>query len=66
MGGQYVTEALGIEMAGAFLEHNLCDGYEYRENFYEPYKHAYDELEAFDYDDKYKKNGFKVKRLGEV
>ena len=65
MGGFYVSEAMGIEMADAFLEHNLGDGYEDWHNFYEFHKLAYDELEAFDYEE-YKKNGFKVKRLGEV
>ena len=47
------------------LNHNLGDGYEYWENFYEFHKLAYDELEAFDYEE-FKKNGFEVKRLGDV
>lgn len=65
MGGHYVAPATGIAMADAFLEHNLGDGYEDWENFYEFHKLAYDELEAFDYEE-FKKNGFEVKRLGEV
>ena len=43
----------------------LGDGYEDWENFYEFHKLAYDELEAFDYEE-FKKNGFEVKTLGEV
>ena len=44
-------------MADAFLNHSLGEGYEYWENFYEFHKLAYDELEAFDYEE------FKKKRL---
>ena len=47
------------------MENNLGDGYEDWENFYEFHKLAYDELEAFDYEE-FKKNGFEVKTLGEV
>lgn len=65
MGGHYVAPATGIAMAEAFLNHNLGDGYEHIENWYEFHKLAYDEIEAFDYEE-YKKNGFKVKPLGEV
>lgn len=65
MGGHYVAHATGIAMAEAFLYNNFGDGYEDVKNFYEFHKLAYDELEAFDYEE-YKKNGFKVKRLGEV
>ncbi len=65
MGGHYVAPQMGIEIADAFLEHDLGDGYENWPNFYEFHKLAYDELEAFDYDE-FKKNGFEVKRLGEV
>ncbi len=65
MGGFYVAPATGIAMADAFLNHNFGDGYEYWENFYEFHKLAYDELEAFDYEE-FKKNGFEVKTLGEV
>ena len=39
-------------------------GYEWWHNFYEFHKLAIDELEAFDYEE-YKKNGFKVKHLGD-
>ena len=65
MGGHYVAPATGIAMAEAFLNHNMGDGYEHIENWYEFHKLAYDEIEAFDYEE-YKKNGFKVKPLGEV
>ena len=63
--GFYVAPATGIAMADAFLNHSLGEGYEYWENFYEFHKLAYDELEAFDYEE-FKKNGFEVKRLGDV
>ncbi len=65
MGGFYITKDMGIACADAFLEHNLGEGYEDWHNFYEFHKLAYDELEACDYEE-YKKNGFEVKRLGEV
>jgi ribose 5-phosphate isomerase B len=65
MGGSYVAPALGIEMADLFLEHNMGDGYEWWPNFYEFHKLAYDELEAFDYEE-YKKNGFELKHLGDI
>lgn len=65
MGAHYVAPQTGITMADAFLEHNLGDGYEDWKNFYEFHKLAYDELEAFDYEE-FKKNGFEVKKLGEV
>lgn len=65
MGGFYVAHKTGIEMADAFLEHNLGDGYEDWKGFKEFHKLAYDELEAFDYSE-FKKNGFEVKKLGEV
>ena len=64
MGGFYVAPQMGIEMAEAFLNHNLGDGYEWWPNFYEFHKLAYDELEAFDYEE-FKKNGFEPKHLGE-
>ena len=65
MGAHYVAPQTGIAMADAFLEHNLGDGYEDWKNFYEFHKLAYDELEAFDYEE-FKKNNFEVKTLGEV
>lgn len=65
MGGHYVAPQTGIAMADAFLEHNMGDGYEDWENFYEFHKLAYDELEAFDYEE-FKRNGFQIKTLGEV
>ena len=39
-------------------------GYEWWKNFYEFHKLAIDELEAFNYEE-YKKNGFKVNKLGD-
>lgn len=65
MGGFYVAPKTGIEMADAFLEHNLGDGYEDWENFKEFHQLAYDELEEFNYEE-FKKNGFELKHLGEV
>jgi len=65
MGAFYVAPRTAMAMADAFLEHNLGDGYENWENFYEYHKLAYDELEAFDFDE-YVKNGCELKTLGEV
>lgn len=65
MGGHYVAIHTGIQMADAYLEHNLGDGYENWDGFYEFHKLAIDELEAFDYEE-FKANGFEVKTLGEV
>jgi len=65
MGGFYVAPQMGIEIAKAFLYHKLGDGYEWWPNFYEFHKLAYDEMETFNYEE-YKKNGFKMKTLGEV
>ena len=64
MGAFYVAPQMGKDIADAFLNHNLGDGYEWRPNFYEFHKLAMDELDAFDYEE-YKKNGFKVKHLGD-
>ncbi len=65
MGAHYVAPQMGIEAAMAFLEHDIGDGYEYWEGFKEFHELAYDELEAFDYDE-FKDNGFEMKKLGEV
>lgn len=65
MGGHYIGHNMGIEIADLFLEHNMGDGYEWWPKFYEFHKLAYDELEAFDYEE-FKKNGFELKHLGEV
>lgn len=62
MGAFYVAPQMGIEIADAFLNHNLGDGYEWWRNFYEFHKLAVDELDAFDYAE-YKAKGFKVKHL---
>lgn len=64
MGAFYVAPQMGIEIAEAFLNHNLGDGYEWWTNFYEFHKLAIDELDAFNYEE-YKANGFKVKHLGD-
>jgi ribose 5-phosphate isomerase B len=42
----------------------LGSGWEYWNNFYEFHKLAYDELEAFDYEE-FKNNNFEVERLGD-
>ena len=65
MGAFYVAPQMGMDIADAFLEHNLGDGYEDWKNFYEFHKLAIDELEAFNYEE-FKKNNFEVKKLGEV
>jgi len=64
MGGHWIGKNLGIEIAEAYLYHNLGDGYEWWPNFYEFHKLAIDEMEAFDYET-YKKNGFKMEHLGD-
>ena len=64
MGAFYVAPQMGKEIAEAFLTHRLGDGYEWWPNFYEFHKLAIDELEAFEYES-YKKNGFKLKHLGD-
>jgi ribose 5-phosphate isomerase B len=65
MGAFYVAPQMGMDIADAFLEHNLGDGYEDWKNFYEFHKLAIDELDAFDYAE-FEKNGFEVKKIGEV
>ena len=60
MGAYYVTSRMGIAMAEAFLEHNLGDGYEHWEGFYEYHKIGYDEIDEFDYEE-YKSNGFEIR-----
>lgn len=65
MGAFYVAPRTGMAMADAFLEHNLGDGYEQWEGYYDYHKLAYDELEAFDYA-AYKTNGFQLKNPGDA
>lgn len=65
MGAFYVAPKTGVEMAEAFLNHKLGDGYQNWGNFKEFHQLAYDELENFDYEE-FKKNGFNVIKLGEV
>jgi ribose 5-phosphate isomerase B len=64
MGAFYVAPQMGIEIADAYLNNELGSGYEWWHNFYEFHKLAIDELEAFNYEE-YKKNGFKLKHLGD-
>ena len=64
MGAFYVAPQMGCDIADAYLNAELGTGYEWWKNFYEFHKLAIDELEAFDYEE-YKKNGFKVKHLGD-
>ena len=64
MGAFYVAPQMGCDIADAYLNAELGSGYEWWKNFYEFHKLAIDELEAFNYEE-YKKNGFKVKHLGD-
>lgn len=64
MGAFYVAPQMGCEIADAYLNADLGSGYEWWKNFYEFHKLAIDELDAFDYEE-YKKNGFKVNKLGD-
>ena len=64
MGAFYVAPQMGCDIADAYLGAELGTGYEWWHNFYEFHKLAIDELNAFDYEE-YKKNGFKVKHLGD-
>ena len=64
MGAFYVAPAMGCDIADAYLNARLGSGYEWWHNFYKFHKLAIDELEAFDYDE-YKKNGFRVHKLGD-
>ena len=65
MGAFFVAPKMACDMADAYLNAELGKGYEWKKNFYEYHKLAYDEIENFNYDE-YKKNGFHEKRLGEV
>ena len=64
MGAFYVAPQTACDIADAYLSAELGSGWEWWHNFYEFHKLAIDELEAFDYEE-YKKNGFKVKKLGD-
>ncbi|MBO4572532.1 MAG: RpiB/LacA/LacB family sugar-phosphate isomerase [Clostridia bacterium] len=64
MGAFYVAPQTACDIADAYLSNSLGSGWEWWHNFYEFHKLAIDELEAFDYEE-YKKNGFKVKKLGD-
>lgn len=64
MGAFYVAPAMGCDIADAYLSASLGSDQTWWHNFYEFHKLAIDELEAFDYEE-YKKNGFKMKHLGD-
>ena len=64
MGAFYITPQMGCDIADAYLNNSLGSGYEWWHNFYEFHKLAIDEMNAFDYEE-YKKNGFKIKHLGD-
>ena len=64
MGAFYIAPQMAKDIADAYLNAELGSGYEWWYNFYEFHKLAIDELDAFDYDE-YKKNGFKVNKLGD-
>ena len=64
MGAFYVAPQTACDIADAYLSNSLGTGWEWWHNFYEFHKLAIDELEAFDYEE-YKKNGFKVYKLGD-
>ena len=64
MGAFYVAPQTACDIDDAYLANSLGSGWEWWHNFYEFHKLAIDELEAFNYDE-YKKNGFKVKHLGD-
>ena len=64
MGAFYVAPQMAKDIVDAYLHAELGSGYEWWHNFYEFHKLAIDELEAFDYEE-YKKNGFKLKHLGD-
>ncbi len=64
MGAFYVAPQMACDIVDAYLGAELGSGYEWWHNFYEFHKLAIDELDAFDYEE-YKKNGFKVKHLGD-
>ena len=64
MSAFYVAPAMGCDIADAYLSASLGSDQTWWHNFYEFHKLAIDELEAFDYEE-YKKNGFKMKHLGD-
>lgn len=64
MGAFYVAPAMGCDIADAYLSASLGSDQEWWHNFYEFHKLSIDEMEAFNYEE-YKKNGFKVNKLGD-
>ncbi len=64
MGAFYVAPAMGCDIADAYLSGSLGCDQTWWHNFYEFHKLSMDELDAFDYEE-YKKNGFKVNKLGD-
>jgi len=65
MGARFVSPETAIEMVDIYLSSTFCQGHEDWENFREFHQLAYDELEAFDYEE-FKANGFQPKILGNV
>ena len=65
MGSWYISPQMGMDIAETYLNHNLGEGHEDRKYFYEYHKLAIEELEAFNYEE-FKKNNFKLKKMGEV
>lgn len=64
MGAFYVAPAMGCDIADAYLSASLGSDQTWWHNFYEFHKLSIDEMNAFDYEE-YKKNGFKLKHLGD-
>ena len=64
MGAFYVTPELGKQCADAFLYNDFGSGWEWWPDFDKFHQIAIDELNAFNYEE-YKRNGFKVKHLGD-
>jgi len=64
MGAFYVAPAMGCDIADAYLGASLGSDQTWWHNFYEFHKLSIDEMNAFDYEE-YKKNGFKLKHLGD-
>ena len=64
MGAFYVAPQMGCDIADAYLNARLGSGYEWWHNFYEFHKLAIVLVVGLDYET-YKKNGFKVNKLGD-
>jgi len=64
MGAFYVAPQMGIDIAEAYLNNELGNGYERCHNFYEFHKLAIDEMDSFNYDE-YKASNYRLKHLGD-